>query len=47
MGFENSKIKFNVYAIINKTNNTKSMENILGPGFIWAHGQNVADPGGA
>ena len=43
MGFENSIIKFNFYEIINKNNNTKNLENILGPGFIWAHGQNVSD----
>ena len=43
MGFENSIIKFKFYEIINKNDSTKNLENILGPGFIWAHGQNVVD----
>ena len=43
MGLENSKIKFKIYEIINKNENTKNLENILGPGFIWAHGQNLSD----
>ena len=46
MGFENSKIKFKIYEIINKNNNTKNVENILGPGFIWAHGQKVDENSG-
>ena len=43
MGFNNSKIKFKFYEIINRIKNAKNAENILGPGFIWAHGQNVVE----
>ena len=43
MGLENFKIKFKIYEIINKNKITKNVENILGPSFIWANGQEFDD----